>query len=336
MKLTDYKRGWVVGDFKPSVWRTDKCEVGLRWNEKGYKVDRHYHTLGTEYVVFAGGKHRINDQVFGDGDMTIIRPYMSSEYECLEPGYCLTVRDISISGDKYEGQVTHVVIPMCGKGQRFKDAGFTVPKPMIPIDGTPMIYRVADNFKPKIDYRMLFIARRDADYDLPAERLTLDHETEGAVSTMLEAEHLIGRDDPMVIANCDQLIEGFDIDDFISKAEDCSVTVFKSQVPHHSYVKVKDGLVTEVAEKKVISDLAICGIYFYRKSKYFFDNAKKMIAANDRTNGEFYNSPVFNYIIKEGLKVNVYEVPAEKQHNIGTPEELETFNKKLEAGLVKL
>src|SRR6185369_2549235 len=157
------------------------------------------------------------------------------------------------------------------------------------------------------------------------ETFELDHETEGAVSTMLEVEHLIGREDPMIIANCDQLIMDFDIDDFMEKAEDCSVTVFKSQVPHHSYVKVQDGLITEVAEKKVISDLAVCGIYFYRKSKYFFDNAKKMIAANDRTNGEFYNSPVFNYIIADGLKVNAYEVPIGKQHNIGTPEELAIF-----------
>lgn len=335
MKITDFKRGWFIGNFEPSLLKRD-FEVGLRWNDKGDKVDRHYHKLGTEYVVFAGGKHRINDQVFGDGDMTIIRPYMSSEYECLEPGYCLTVRDHSDPGDKFTGQPLTVVVPMNGKGQRFKDAGFTVPKPMIPLQGVPMIYRVDKNVESKRIYRMLFVTREDFNYSLPGQVLQLDHETEGAVSTMLEAEHLIGRDDPMVIANCDQLIQDFDIDDFISKAEDCSVTVFKSQVPHHSYVKVKDGLVTEVAEKKVISDLAICGIYFYRKSKYFFDNAKKMIAANDRTNGEFYNSPVFNYIIKEGLKVNVYEVPAEKQHNIGTPEELETFNKKLEAGLIKL
>lgn len=335
MNIKDFKRGWFLGRFEPSLLQAD-FEVGLRWNNKGDKEDRHYHKLSNEYIVFAGGKHRLNDQIYGDGDMTMIHPYMSTDYECLEPGYCLTVRDRSEPDDKYYGEVLNLVIPMAGKGQRFKDAGFTTPKPLIPINGTPMIYRVAENFTPSIEHRKLFILRKDANYEVPGGALKLDHETEGAVSTMLEAEHLIGREDPMIIANCDQLITDFDIDDFIAKAADCSVTVLKSDVPHHSYVKEQDGYITEVAEKKVISDKAVSGVYFYRKSKYFFDNAKRMIEKNDRVNGEFYNTPVFNYIIKDGLKVNAYETPAENVHILGTPEELKIFESKLATGDVKL
>jgi hypothetical protein len=61
-----------------------------------------------------------------------------------------------------------------------------------------------------------------------------------------------------------------------------------------------------------------------------------MILKNDRTNGEFYNSPVFNYIIADGLKVNVYEVPKENMNNIGTPEELAVFEEKLGKGEIRL
>lgn len=334
MHISDFYKGWFLGKFEPSIAHTD-YEVGLRWNNAGDAEERHYHKQVVEYVVFAGGKHRLNDVTYNDGDMTVIYPYMSTDYECLEPGYCLTVKSQSLPDDKFAGQVPHVVIPMAGKGQRFKDAGYTVPKPLIEIDGMPMIDRVASNFTPKQDHRMLFISREVQ--PTRAQTLMLDHETEGAVATMLEAEKYIGREDPLIIANCDQLITGFDIDDFMAKAADCSVTTFKCDVPHHSYAKLgEDGYVTEVAEKKVISDNAICGVYFYRKSRYFFDNARKMIAANERVNGEFYNSPVFNYIIADGLKVNTYEIPVENMHILGTPAELQVFEDKLAKGEVRL
>jgi dTDP-glucose pyrophosphorylase len=335
MNIKNYVRGWFLGKFYPSLAQTD-YEVGLRWNETGDTDKRHYHKEVTEYVVFAGGKHRLNDQIFNDGDMTTIYPYMSTDYECLEPGYCLTVKDQSIPDDKYLGTVPTLIIPMAGKGQRFKDAGFTTPKPLIPIEGMPMIYRVADNFKPNGTHRTLFITRKDFNHLLPGHVIRLDHETEGAVSTILEAEQLIGREDPLIIANCDQLILEFDVDDFMNKSADCSVTVFESTVPHHSYIKETNGLVTEVAEKKVISNKAVSGIYFYRKSKYFFDNAKRMIKKNIRVNGEFYNTPVFNEIIAQGLTVNTYEVSTEKQQILGTPQELQVFEDKLAKGEIKL
>lgn len=329
MHISDFHKGWIIGNFDPSLLKAD-FEVGLRWNEAGDKEDRHYHKRVTEYVVFAGGEHRLNDQIYLDGEMTTIHPYMSTDYECLTPGYCLTIKDLSDPSDKHEGQPVNVVIPAAGKGQRFKDAGFKVAKPNILIGGKPMIDRVIENFRPKVDHRMMLVSRQDTPcLTAKAELFVLDHETEGAVSTMLEIEQLIGRDDPLVIANCDQLILGFDVDDFISKAADCSVTVFESDIPHHSYVEEIDGLVTRVAEKQVISNKAVSGVYFYRKAKYFFDNAKKMIAAGDKTNGEYYNTPVFNYIIADGLRVNTYEIPLEAQQILGTPEELKIFEDKL-------
>lgn len=337
MNIRDFKKGWFLGNFEPSLLKSD-FEVGLRWNNMGDKEPRHYHQKTTEYVVFAGGVHMLNGVTYRDGDVTTIYPYMSTEYECLVPGYCLTVKDVSDPKDKYKGSVLNVVIPAAGKGQRFKDAGYKTPKLLIPIKGKPMIERVIANFKPKAPHRALLITRDDIPYTTPnAEMIMLDQETEGAVSTMFEAEKFIGRDDPMLIANCDQLILGFDVDAFMRQSADCSVTVFESTVPHHSYVKEDTrGYVTEVAEKQVISDKAVGGVYFYRKSKYFFDNARKMIKKNIRVNGEFYNTPVFNEIIASGLTVNTHTVPLSAQQILGTPDELKEFEHKLSTGKIKL
>lgn len=331
--LKDFTRGWFIGRFEPSLWQTD-FEVGLRWNDAGDAEDRHYHRETTEYIVFAGGRHRLGDSVYSDGDVTMIYPYMSTDYECLEPGYCLTVKNCSLPKDKYKTEPITVVIPMAGKGQRFKDAGFFVPKPLIPIGGKPMIERVVDNFKPNADHHFILVTRNDIEPKVNAVLHALHHETEGTVKTMFEVEHMIGRDDPMMLVNCDQLIPGFEPDDFMSKAADCSVVTTTNDSPKHSYVKEENGLITEVAEKQVISNQAVAGIYFYRKAKYFFDHAHAMVDKDIRVNGEFYVSPVFNEIIQAGLTVNTYNV--DNWEPVGTPEELLAFQKRVKQGEVVL
>lgn len=336
MKISDFKRGWFLGKFQPSLAQTD-YEVGLRWNYAGEREDRHYHKGITEYVFFAGGRHRLNDQTYLDGDGLVIHPYMSTDYQCLQEGYCLTVKDKSIPGDKYPGRPLNIVIPMAGKGQRFRDAGYKTPKAMIPIQGKPMINWVVENLKSKRDNRVLLVSRQDINPDIPnAQVVKLDRDTDGAVSTMLSVEHLIGRDDPLLIANCDQLLLNFDADKFMENAADASVTVFSSDVPHHSYVRLdEDGYVTEVAEKKVISDLAVGGVYYFRKARYYYDAARWLIEKDLRVNGEFYNTPVFSQL-DSNLKVNTYKIKHEDQQILGTPLELEQFQKLVDKEVIKL
>ena len=80
-----------------------------------------------------------------------------------------------------------------------------------------------------------------------------------------------------------------------------------------------------MAEKKAISDLATVGIYLFRKGSDFVRGAIDMIALNERVNNEFYTAPVYNYLIKAGLKIGVYEVPMSAMHGLGTPDDLEEF-----------
>lgn len=337
MNLKDFTRGWILGKFEPSLAKTD-YEVGLRWNEKGDTEDRHYHKEVTEYVAFAGGVHALNNDIYQDGDVTVIHPYMSANYLCLEPGYCLTVKDQSIPTDKFMGSVLNVVIPMAGRGRRFQEAGYKVPKALLNVGNMPMINRVVENLTPDTAHRFLLISREGVKPKIKnGQVITLDHETQGAVSTMQEVEHLIGRDDPLIIANCDQLLLGFDMQDFIDKSADCSVVVFDGDNPHYSYAKTdENGFVTEVAEKEVISNLAIGGVYFYRKARYFYEAAKQLIEKDLKVNGEFYISPVFNEILANELTVNTYKIGPEVQQILGTPDEYKAFLKKLRKGEITL
>jgi dTDP-glucose pyrophosphorylase len=83
------------------------------------------------------------------------------------------------------------------------------------------------------------------------------------------------------------------------------------------------GYVTEVAEKNPISDIATCGIYWYRKGSEFVSCAETMIHKNIRVNNEFYIAPVYNELIHSGKTLIPFFV--HKMHGIGTPEDLNTY-----------
>jgi dTDP-glucose pyrophosphorylase len=234
-----------------------------------------------------------------------------------------------------------VVIPMAGLGSRFAEAGYEKPKPFIDVLGRPMIAHVMDN-----------VYLRGARYILPArvehlaqesntvQRLLGSHNavfipvdkvTEGAACTVLLARGALDRGAPLLIANSDQFVD-FDctvyIEDCIRRNLDGSILCFRAadRDPKWSFAKVDgQGLVTEVQEKQPISDLATVGLYFFRRAGDFFDFALDMIARNDRTKGEFYVCPVYNYAIASGSRIGVYEVPADAMHGLGTPADLDAY-----------
>ncbi len=111
----------------------------------------------------------------------------------------------------------NIVIPMAGRGHRFVDAGYALPKPLIPIHGAPMIRLVIANLAPKSPHRFHFLVLREhvERYDLGArlrewapgaEIVVVDRVTDGAACTVLLAREFIDNDAPLMIANCDQYI----------------------------------------------------------------------------------------------------------------------------------
>ena len=235
----------------------------------------------------------------------------------------------------------NVIIPMAGNGRRFKDAGFKKPKPLIDCAGKTMIERAMESFqftKTKYSFTFIVLAEHTEVIKFLKDKgqvIILDEVTEGAVCTVLKAKEIINNRDPLIIANCDQYIK-WNIESFISAVKDYAggIVTFNSTNPHHSYAKVWDGLIVEVAEKRVISDNASAGVYYFRHGDEFVIMADRMIEKNIRTNNEFYITPVYNEFIDEGYSLRIFEINVNKKHMLGTPEELNIFIDKVQEGIV--
>ncbi|EAL4349827.1 lipopolysaccharide biosynthesis protein [Campylobacter jejuni] len=234
----------------------------------------------------------------------------------------------------------NIVIPMAGLGSRFVKAGFDKPKPFIDVLDKPMIVRVLENLKYK-DARYILIARKEhltkekklvdeIKNNFNVEFIPIDKLTEGTACTVLYARKYINNDMPLMIANSDQIVD-INIADFINdsfkRGLDGSILTFidKEKNPKWSFAKLNNDLVVEVKEKEAITEFATVGIYFFNKGKIFVESAIDMIIENDRVNNEFYTCPVYNYAIKSGAKIGIYNIDFSKMHGIGTPEDLEIF-----------
>jgi len=240
-------------------------------------------------------------------------------------------------------QTVQFVIPMAGLGSRFSKAGYEKPKPFIDVIGKPMISRVIENLYVRKS-KFVLIARGEhltAEPDAAAEIegrgdirfLPIERLTEGATCTVLSARKALDPDQPIVVANCDQIVD-FDctafVNDALDRDLDGSILVFRDvhRDPKWSFAKVDiEGFVTEVKEKVAISDLATVGIYYFKSAQVFYNAALDMISMNDRVNNEFYVCPLYNYMIAEGQKVGVYEIEQSAMHGIGTPDDLQTYLK---------
>lgn len=237
----------------------------------------------------------------------------------------------------------NIVIPMAGRGSRFIRAGYSLPKPLLPVFGRPMIEVVIENLRPSQPHRFIFVCQREhlSTHDLelilrqagPNTRIVpIDHVTEGAACTVLLAESDINNDDALMIANCDQYIAP-PIDTYLNcMAEgefDGFIMTMTANDPKWSFIELdEDGNVNRVVEKQVVSDQATVGIYNYQRGRDFVAATHEMIASNDRTNNEFYAAPAYNYMIRRGLRVGHMNIGADRagMYGLGVPEDLEYFN----------
>lgn len=237
---------------------------------------------------------------------------------------------------KWQGGNMNVLIPMAGAGSRFQAAGYTFPKPLIEVNGKPMIQVVVENLN--VDANFIFVVQKEhrEKYNLDTllnliapncKIVETNGITEGAACTTLLAKEFINNDQPLLMANSDQFIE-WDSSEFLYKmneqAADGGIVTFKATHPKWSFAKVNEmGLVTEVAEKNPISDIATVGVYYWAKGSDYVKYAEQMIQKNIRVNNEFYVCPVFNQAIEDGKNVRVFNIPG--MWGLGTPEDLTYF-----------
>jgi len=241
-----------------------------------------------------------------------------------------------MSTPKWKDEKLNVLIPMAGAGSRFEQAGYTFPKPLIDVEGKPMIQVVVDNLNMDANYIYVVQKSHREKYNLDTllnlitpgcKIVETNGLTEGAACTALLAKEFINNDAPLFFANSDQFVE-WDSNEFMYKMNetkaDGGIVTFKAIHPKWSFAKVNElGLVTEVAEKNPISDNATVGYYFWKHGSDFVSYAEQMIDKNIRVNNEFYVCPVFNQAIESGKEIRTFNI--DKMWGLGTPEDLNYY-----------
>ncbi len=235
----------------------------------------------------------------------------------------------------------NIVLPIAGYAQRFKDAGYNMPKPLIMADGRHIIDWAMDSIDlsdlNEDEYKLIFIVRLDHIYDFSIDEIlrqkfgsnieivTVDQVTQGALCTCLLAEPFINDQNPLLIYTPDVYFKNAFNPVSISDDLDGLILTFNANSPAHSYVQLdENGYATRTAEKRVISKEAAVGVYYYKTGAEFVQYANKAIEEQScKINGEFYICPMYNDIIEDGKKVKTHRV--EQMHVLGTPAELEFF-----------
>jgi dTDP-glucose pyrophosphorylase len=241
------------------------------------------------------------------------------------------------------------VIPLAGEGRRYADAGYTTPKPLVPVNGLPMVVRAARSLPPPDKWvficRQAFVDEHAIDTVLQAHFpgavvLPIEKVTEGQACTCLLARKEMDPGDILHIGACDNAMtyNRADLDAALADpGTDALIWTFRHnpavlQNPKmYGWVAVgPDGRsATRVSCKIPISttpmeDHAVIGAFTFKRASDFIRSAEALIAANRRINNEFYVDEAMNVAIESGLRVKVMEV----HHYIcwGTPQDLTLFN----------
>ena len=252
-----------------------------------------------------------------------------------------------------------ILIPMAGEGSRFKEQGYMISKPCIPTydrksgNKIPMVVCATKDL-PELDpagENILYIDRDFHHQDgtenaikkhFPkAKFITVNRLTEGQACTCLLAEDEIDNEEELLIAGCDNGME-MNLRKFFKKKNDTDMLVFtyrhnqavlKNPNAYGWVIVDETGNIKKMSVKKPISntpmeDHAVVATFWFRKGSIFVEAAKRMIAENDRINGEFYVDQVVNHVLELGYRAKVYEI--ERYIGCGTPEDYENYQKTFE------
>lgn len=244
-----------------------------------------------------------------------------------------------------------ILIPMAGAGSRFSIAGYDKPKPFIEFLGKTMIEHVIENLGYKNDFVLVLLDEHYIKFSKIFDLISINSSdaggsitfvsiasmTQGPADTCLRARSVIRPNDLLMIANCDQMQKMHD-DSIIERLIDSQnldglIFTFYNESDKNSYVKIDEtGLVTETAEKVVISNYATTGIYVWKHADDFFESVEEMMNKNIRANNEFYVCPAYNEAISNGARIGIYNP---KEHwPIGTPLDLNLYIEKHLDGII--
>lgn len=223
-----------------------------------------------------------------------------------------------------------IIIPLAGLGSRFPKEVWHVPKPLILINDKTII----EWSMSCIDYEncnVIFIVRQDhiTEYSIDsflkqkfnATVVTVPELTRGAAETCLAAKDLINKLEP-VIVHCSDVFWQPTFKAFnFNCNDDGHILTFKSNSTNYSYSLVENNYVKKVEEKKVISNNASVGIYWFKTGNDFINAATE--ALENYRGTEIHIAPIYNYLIQKNKKISISQV--ESMHIFGTPEEMNFF-----------
>jgi NDP-sugar pyrophosphorylase family protein len=243
-----------------------------------------------------------------------------------------------------------IVIPMSGTGERFRRAGYAIPKFLIKVEGKPIIEHVIDMFPE--ESKFIFVCSNahlnDASIDLRnrlkskcphSKVIGIEPHKLGPVHAVLQAADHIDFDEPVIVNYCDfNCYWNYqEFKELVSTSGcDGAIAVYSGFHPHmlnsvnFAYVKKSEARnVVDIQEKKSFTDspmneYASSGTYYFKSGRLMLEFAKKSMRPDLMLNGEYYISLVYKPMLEDGLKVLTFEIEHFMQW--GTPEDLEEYN----------
>lgn len=252
-----------------------------------------------------------------------------------------------------------ILVPMAGLGQRFVDAGYTDPKPLIKVMKQRVIEYISNMFDSSDEFVFVCNETHMIETDMlnilygirpDSKVVSMENHKLGPVYTVQQTYDLIDDEEEVMVVYCDNPIV-WDRNEFHNYVNDKNldgcVISHSGFHPHTlnntkmAFMKTDGDLVTEIKEKECytddpMSEHASSGMYYFKKGSYikkYFDEAMER---NIQYNGEYYVTLVYNLLIQDGLRVGYYDTPFTTV--MGTPEEvenIEAWNSIINKGQVK-
>ena len=239
-----------------------------------------------------------------------------------------------------------VIIPMAGFGNRFVEAGYRDPKPLITVNGKRILEYICGMFDKEDE--LIFICN---DYHLattPMKKVILEirpdatvvlvpSHKKGPVYTMAGMESYIDDNEEVIVCYCDNpyLWNYTEFKKWIKESEsDGCILSHVGFHPHRlsstfmAYMKESNLVVSEIKEKEPytedpMQEHASTGTYYFKKGSYIKKYFQQLMDSDINYNGEYYVTLVYNLLIQDNLKVTCY--PTDFVTVFGTPEEVENF-----------
>lgn len=240
-----------------------------------------------------------------------------------------------------------IVIPMSGMGNRFVQAGYKTPKPLIEMDGIPIIEHVVRMFPSEEDFIFICNSKHLKETNMRAilERIApkgtiveIPPHKKGPVYAVHCVEALLKDEEEVIVNYCDFSCY-WNYADFLehtrSRNADGCVPAYKGFHPHmlgttnYAFMRDNEQWMLEIKEKEPFTDnrmeeYASMGTYYFKKGAYVKKYFKELMEKDINLNGEYYVSLIYNLLVENGLKVSIYDV----QHMLqwGTPQDVEEYN----------